>query len=328
MLQKSLLTPRKPRSFRPSIPVIELLEDRCVPAAAALMPSGQDLIQLFNNTLNAFEANRTQANNAILASQAQHIDQLNQVIGAVDGQIASLIDNVTQAREQLDTDIQNGASVQQQFADLLNIQTVGLASEAGINQAQQLRAAAIQHTAQQLQLDAQLSFSINQMITQQEGAFTAALLPFIQQAVINQPPDVGPALQANATVIYNGTFVTEFGSTPGENIRYTTAVSPTVTVAADGVTLTGIASAEVTRLFELNFQTDTFQSTSGSVSGSLVAPNSNQAKGFFSVTYDQGLGNVVYPWAGAVGLNKIIGQITDPLSGVTTPFTLNMVPPP
>jgi hypothetical protein len=287
------------------------------------------VLQFYSNTINAFEANRRQANNAIDGLQAQQIDQLNQVIVSTNSQIGVLVADVTLARAQLATDVSNGATLQQQFEDFVKIQTTGQAALTGSTQIAQLQAAAIQHTSQQLQFGEQLRFAITQMITQQEQAFTTALLPAILQAVSQpQPPDVGPALVANATVIYSGTFQTESGTTPGENILYTTGLAPVVTVGADGVTLSGAGSAQLMRLIEITSDSQTFQATSVAVSGSLAAPNSNQAKGFFSVTYDQGLGNVVYPWAGSIGHTKIVGQITDPLSGVTTPFTLNMVPPP
>src|SRR5262245_16234428 len=100
MVGKSLVRSKKARMLRPKSPVLEQLEDRCVPATG-LLPSGQDLLQFYNNTINAYEANRQQANDAITALETQQINQLNQAVGAVDALAQSLLEQVSQAREQL-----------------------------------------------------------------------------------------------------------------------------------------------------------------------------------------------------------------------------------
>jgi hypothetical protein len=105
-------------------------------------------------------------------------------------------------------------------------------------------------------------------------------------------------------------------------------MSATVSVGADGVTLSGPASAQLTTSNLFMPTPVTIQSQSGSVSGSLAAPNSNQVKGFFAFDFGGTTGTLVYPWIGSIGLNQIVGQITDPSSGITTAFNLNMVPPP
>src|SRR3954470_5066036 len=94
MARANLLISKKSRSYGPTRPLIELLEDRCTPAAAGLMPSGQDLLQFYNNVITANEASRQQFNSAIDGLQAQQIGQLNQAVTVVDGIILSLISKV------------------------------------------------------------------------------------------------------------------------------------------------------------------------------------------------------------------------------------------
>lgn len=309
-------------------PAVELLEDRCVPAGIVL-PPGQNVFQYANTVLQNLEAYRIQANNVISASQAQHISHLAQTLLSADQIAQSLVDKVVQSKQQFSDDIASGASIETQIQALAQIQIDGMAAAAGVNQIAQYRQVVIQQTIQQLQADAQLRFAVDSMIVQQETSFLNQILPAIiaaQQAINNLPPDVGQPLLPTATVIYSGTFATQFNQ-PGIIINYTTDISTTITVGADAVSLTGPANAEITTQNNITNIPTTVQSTSGSVAGSLVAPNSTQAKGIFTFNFGSG-GTLTAPWIGFIGLNKLVGQITDPSSGITTPFTLNMVTPP
>jgi hypothetical protein len=297
--------------------------------AGIVIPPGQNVFQYANAVLQNLEAQRVQANNFITAVQSQQINQLAQNLNLADQIAQSLVDKVAQAKAQFNTDVTNGASIQTQIQDLAQIQFTGLAATAGVSQIAQFRQVLIQQTIQQLQLDAQLRFSIDSMIVQQETSFLNQILPAIiaaQQAINNLPPNVGPALQANATVIYFGTFTSSVGPA-GEGIFYSTALSTTVTVGANGVTLTGPANVLVTTTIELTGQTTTQQSISGAINASLAAPNSTAVKGAFTFNFGSA-GTRTAPFVGFIGLNSFVGQITDPSSGVVTNFTLNMVPPP
>jgi hypothetical protein len=318
-------------------PWIELLEDRCVPDATGLiLPPGQDIFQFTNAVLQNFEASRTQANGAINALETKQLNDFQATLTSLDQFTQALIAQVTQARQQLNTDIVNGESLQTQFSDLQKIQQDGAAAGAGIAQVSQIRQAVIQQTVGQLQLDAQLRFSINQMINQQESSFLNAVIPAInaalpaliaaQQAIISS---VGPPLTAGQSATYAGTY-TSTSVTNGITFFASTNLTVTFTVGADGSTLSASGTAVITESNSNNPAPSSFTASVSLSSGGLSAPNQIQAGGNFSYTLQTGsIHPPVWtaPWGGLLGADKLVGQITDPatFSQVPSPFSLSRV---
>jgi hypothetical protein len=313
---------------RSNYPVIELLEDRCVPDASGIvLPPGQNVFQYANTVLQGLESYRIQANNAINGLVAQQINQLSQNLSSADQIAQSLLATVVQDKAQFSTDGANGASIQTQIADLAKIQTDGLAAGAGISLIAQYRQAAIQQTIQQLQVDAQLRFAVDQMVFQTETNFLNQLLPAItaaEAAISAAGPQVGTPLAAGQSANYTGTF-TSVVSTSGFTSNFSTNISVTVTVGGDGMTLTGPASAAVTTSNVITNTPVTMNSTSGSVGGSLLSPNGTAAKGAFTLAFPSPTGTEIGPWVGFLGSNQFVGQITDPTSGILTSFVLTRV---
>lgn len=323
-------------------PRIELLEDRCVPDATGLMlPPGQDIFQFTNAALQNFEASRTQANGAINALEAKQLNDFQATLTSLDQITQALVAQVTLDRQQLDTDIKNGASLQAQFSDLQKIQQDGAAASAGIAQVAQIRQAVVQQTVGQLQLDAQLRFTINQMINQQESGFLNAVLPAIQaalpallaaqQAIIKS---VGPPLSAGQSGTYSGTYTSSTVISDGSTVFSSTNLTVTITVGADGSTLSASGNVAITRS-DPNGQPPnpsgptTITTPLVSLNGSLSAPNQIAASGVFSYVLGGGPHAPIWTasWTGFLGANQLVGQISDPgtFNRVVTPFTLSRV---
>jgi hypothetical protein len=320
-------------------PRIELLEDRCVPDASGLiLPPGQDIFQYTNAVLQNLEASRAQANGAINALETKQLNDFQATLTSLDQISQALIAQVAQARQQLNTDIINGASLQTQTMDLLKIQQDGAAAGAGIAQVSQIRQAVILQTIGRIQLDEQLRFTINQMISQQESSFLNAVIPVInaalpallaaQQAIINS---VGPPLTAGQSAAYSGTYTSSTLVSDGRTFFASTKLTVTFTVGADGSTLSASGTAVITTSSSDNpASTNTFTASVALLSGGLSAPNQIQAGGEFSYTLQSGSIHPpvwTVPWGGLLGANKLVGQITDPasFSQVPTPFSLSRV---
>ncbi len=310
-------------SFRPAV---ESLEERYVLDSLPFVPPpGQNILQYTNAVLQNLEAYRLQANNLINAVEAQQIANMNQNLSLADQVSQALIARVTQDRQQFNTDIANGAPLQTQINDLAQIQIDGQAAGAGVGLIAQFKQLAIQQTIQELQVDEQLRFSITQMINQQESSFVNQVLPAIlaaQQAIAAAGPQVGAPLTAGQTATYSGV-ITSTINQPGVIITITTTNTLTLTVGANGVSLFGPISATVTTQNDIDNIPTTMTSTSGSISGQLLAPNSTAVNLSFVLNFPDGAqpGTTI----GFLGSDLFVGQTTSSTTGVTSLFTLQRV---
>jgi hypothetical protein len=305
---------------------LEGLEDRCVPDASPLMiPPGQTVFQFANSVLQNLESQRIQATNSINALETQQITQLQQGLSFLDQIGQTLIGQVTQDKAQFNTDIANGASFQTQLADLAKIQTNGQAAGAGIALVGQFRQAAINQTIGQIQADEQLRFAIYQFISQTENSFLNQLLPaLIQAQQINAlGPQVGAPLMAGQSAQFTGMDTTT-STVSGATLVTQTTTTVTVNVGADGLTLTGAASAhEVTTLADVGQVVSDQTSTAGVINGRLLGVNSTASSGAFTFIFPTA-GTQTTPFIGFVGSTQFVGQFTDSMNDVTS-FVLSRV---
>jgi hypothetical protein len=305
---------------RTANPRLEGLEDRCVPDASPLMiPPGQTVFQFANSVLQNLESQRTQYNNSINALETQQLTQLQLSLGSLDRISQSLINQVTQDRVQFNTDIANGASFQTQLADLAKIQTDGQAAGAGVALVGQFKQAAINQTIGQIQADEQLRFAITQFINQTENSFLNQLLPAIVQAqqINSLTPQVGAPLTAGQSAQFAGMDTTT-STTGGATLVTQTTTTVTVNVGADGLTLTGAATAHsVTTLADVGQVISDETSTAGVINGRLQGVNSTAATGAFAFIFPNA-GTQITPFAGFVGSTQFVGQFTDSMGDVTS----------
>ncbi|CAN5184762.1 hypothetical protein BH10PLA2_BH10PLA2_38120 [soil metagenome] len=129
-------------------------------------------------------------------------------------------------------------------------------------------------------------------------------------------------MTAGQTATYAGV-ITSTINQPGVIFTTSTAIILSLTVGADGVSLFGPASATVTTQNNFDNIPMTQTSTSGSLSGHLLAPNSTAVNLSFVLNFPSGAqpGTTI----GFLGSELFAGQTDSATSGETNLFTLQRV---
>jgi hypothetical protein len=303
-------------------PLLEVLEDRCVPA--------QNIFQYASSVLQGLASYGNQINATIDSIEIQQVSQLQQKVSVADQIAQALNGKVITDEQKFNSDVSSGASVQDQIIDLSKIQMDQETAQAGDGLIAQYNQTQILQTTQQLQADEAYRNAQNQALNQDAANFLNQIIPDIAAAMQQQPstpasPQVGSPLAAGQTAKYSGIFsVTVTDPNSGMQVTSSVALGVVVTVGSDGVTLTGPASENVSVLNPDGTTNSSTNSTTGSINGRLQAPNGTAANGTFTFTFN-GQQPPSAPWTGFLGTTEFVGTTTDPSSGVTSSFELTRV---
>jgi len=315
----SFFRTRQPRKvaagsfFRPSI---EPLEDRCL-LDATPVPAPPNIFQMVSNAIKSLELYRNGCHQVGDQLKQQELTNLGDVLSLARNLEQNAADQVNQAASKVNTDVSTGASTAQQTSDVLSLLGAMLNAQA-VNQSVANTVPAVeQKVANDLQTIDKAESAVDQDVNNAESQ----IVTLVSAAANQAQAQVGSPLGAGQTAKYSGLF-TVVTAVPGSNTNTQVSLGVTVNVGSDGVTLTGPAQENI-NVFQGGTPVASENSTAGSINARLRAPNQTAVSGAFTFTISSGTGPAQF--TGNIGTTKFVGTITDPSSGVQSPFSLDRV---